>query len=460
MNQDRCIVIPSYGGKEDQAFLGVFDGHGQNGEMVAQMVKEKLPPEILEIGKDDSLPKHGGKGTEVPKPADTAYYKAFSTTNKEVMKKLTTDCNFSGTTAVTALICNSMMHVANVGDSRAIMIKGAEGVPKWSAMELTSDQTCFRRDERERATKDARVPIEFLTIGMRQGEVPPSEEFGEETIEAAADPPRVFLKGHSIAGTAFTRSLGDAVAKELGVVAYPEIFSFQLDDNTKALVLCSDGVFEFLTNEQVVAIVQRFDGDPHGACEELIRQSFNTWMRVDSKTDDITAIVAYLEGAPPHENLAKMKWGKLKKNMRRPSMADLASKFKELILQKMIDEGIKRVDRDISVKTMDTSNTDWDNPESIDAALGKKIDYEGDSPEASPEDDEEPPESPEKAPESHPVEPTPQKPAEAEAPAAEEEAAAPAAEEAAAAPAEEAAAPAAEEAAPAAAEEAPAPAAE
>ncbi len=63
---------------------------------------------------------------------------------------------------------------------------------------------------------------------MILGEKKLSEDFGEESIESADDPPRVFKKGATFPGCAFTRSLGDAVGKTLGVCARPELLTYQV----------------------------------------------------------------------------------------------------------------------------------------------------------------------------------------------------------------------------------------
>lgn len=44
-----------------------------------------------------------------------------------------------------------------------------------------------------------------------------------------------------------TRSIGDKVAKTVGVIDKPEIFNFILEKMDRVIILGSDGVFEFLT---------------------------------------------------------------------------------------------------------------------------------------------------------------------------------------------------------------------
>ena len=47
------------------------------------------------------------------------------------------------------------------------------------------------------------------------------------------------------------RSLGDLVAASVGVIPEPQVLEFEIDVNYRFIVLASDGVWEFLTNENV-----------------------------------------------------------------------------------------------------------------------------------------------------------------------------------------------------------------
>lgn len=75
-------------------------------------------------------------------------------------------------------------------------------------------------------------------------------------------PLRVWLKHEDIPGLAMTRSFGDEVASRVGVIAEPgifknilinliEILELDLCKDDKFIVIASDGVWEFLQNEDV-----------------------------------------------------------------------------------------------------------------------------------------------------------------------------------------------------------------
>lgn len=83
-----------------------------------------------------------------------------------------------------------------------------------------------------------------VCVAVRTGGV----SLGEETDESG-DPPRVFKKGTGAPGCAFTRSIGDSIGEGIGVTPEPEILTRQLSPTDEFIVLASDGVWEFLTNQ-------------------------------------------------------------------------------------------------------------------------------------------------------------------------------------------------------------------
>ena len=133
------------------------------------------------------------------------------------------DDSLSGTTAISIYFDGPRMFICNVGDSRAI-ITSLQADGRLVAKPLSSDQTPYRKDERERVKKyGARV----LSIDQIEGSEPVHENWGDlnlgEDIDEGGDPPRVWHPHQGYPGTAFTRSIGDRLAKELGVLAEPEI---------------------------------------------------------------------------------------------------------------------------------------------------------------------------------------------------------------------------------------------
>ena len=62
-------------------------------------------------------------------------------------------------------------------------------------------------------------------------------------------PARVWHMHEDIPGLAMSRSFGDQAAAEVGVNAIPEITEMNLIESDKFLILASDGVWEFISND-------------------------------------------------------------------------------------------------------------------------------------------------------------------------------------------------------------------
>lgn len=54
-----------------------------------------------------------------------------------------------------------------------------------------------------------------------------------------------------IPGLAMSRSIGDFVAAQLGVTSEPEVIGVPLTKDHKFVVLASDGVWEFISSQEV-----------------------------------------------------------------------------------------------------------------------------------------------------------------------------------------------------------------
>ena len=90
------------------------------------------------------------------------------------------------------------------------------------------------------------------------------------------------------------RSLGDAVAHTAGVISEPEFTERQLDPATdQFVVLATDGLWEFCTNEETVVMAANESG-PSESVEKLVKEANARWIREEQVIDDTTVIVANL----------------------------------------------------------------------------------------------------------------------------------------------------------------------
>ena len=191
------------------------------------------------------------------------------------------DDSMSGTTAIVAFFKGNQLTVANVGDSRAIV--GERKGKRVIAYSLSIDQTPYRADERERIKLAGAV---VMSCDQLEGIVPYHENWGVnlgEELDNGGDPPRVWAAGKSYPGCAFTRSIGDHVAEGIGVTAEPELLVKEMTREDNFIVIASDGVWEFLTNQSVADMVLKFD-DPLEACRAVVAESYRLWLQYEVRT--------------------------------------------------------------------------------------------------------------------------------------------------------------------------------
>lgn len=237
-NQDAFLIETHLQSNPNLHLFAVFDGHGQFGAECAEFVRETL---ARILSNDPNLAENPTK----------SFLEAFEAANA-LLRSSDIDDFMSGTTAVAVLVSGASLYIANVGDSRAVAgVRNAERNCVL-AEDLSCDQTPFRKDEYERVRGcGARVLSVDQVEGVKDPEV---QSWGEEEDDEG-DPPRLWVQGGLYPGTAFTRSVGDAMAERIGVIAVPEVKEVKITPEHLFFVVASDGVFEFLSSQTVVNMV-------------------------------------------------------------------------------------------------------------------------------------------------------------------------------------------------------------
>ena len=320
-NQDAYSISMNFGEQATDGFMGIYDGHGRDGDQCAIFAKNSLPQFVekyvarsktkeakLHAAKNKKAYSNNEATIELTKDQiQTACLKAHVECNRAMHRAQELDDSLSGTTAISMYIHGrrNRITICNVGDSRAIIgqrIAPNESGTLVKASPLSRDQTPYRRDERARIrATGARI----LSLDQIEGLEPITEdnddgddgqgdlELGEE-LDEGGDPPRVWSPHGEYPGTAFTRSLGDAIAEELGVFAEPEMLTREVTKEDQIIVLASDGVFEFLTNQSVIDICAKFS-DPLEACRAVVAEAYELWLQYELRTDDITIICLFID---------------------------------------------------------------------------------------------------------------------------------------------------------------------
>eukprot|EP00571_Detonula_confervacea_P006864 CAMPEP_0172316432 /NCGR_PEP_ID=MMETSP1058-20130122/28156_1 /TAXON_ID=83371 /ORGANISM="Detonula confervacea, Strain CCMP 353" /LENGTH=755 /DNA_ID=CAMNT_0013030733 /DNA_START=57 /DNA_END=2324 /DNA_ORIENTATION=- len=335
-NQDSYAIEHNFANRETDAFFGVFDGHGRDGDKCAHFVRDNLS-KMLAKAITNAREQQNASSMELSKEKiHDIILKAHTQCGMRMNIDQSLDDSLSGTTSISVYLQGQRNRITinNVGDSRAVIGRVAnseagkqEGASASAAMDsnkpssalkafaLSKDQTPYRRDERIRIRKTG---ARILSLDQIEGLEPIDEDEAErdenyfrngggdgdgenggeivlgEEIDEGGDPPRVWSPHGDYPGTAFTRSIGDAIAEELGVVSEPELLTREITPEDKIIVLASDGVFEFLTNQSVIDICAKFT-DPLEACRAVVAESYELWLQYELRTDDITMICIFVD---------------------------------------------------------------------------------------------------------------------------------------------------------------------
>jgi len=194
---------------------------------------------------------------------------------KDLFDELSIDSSISGSTFVMAIVRGSLITVANIGDSRAMLVKKA-GPNKYEPVALSLDHNPNNEEERARITSaGGRV----LSVTYRDG---------------SKGPARVWMKDVDAPGLAMSRSMGDRLVHDWGVVSTPSFVEHEVNlSEDCALVVASDGLWNVSSDKEVVKHVM-CSREPSGAVGLLIRESHNHWVQsVTGYVDDTSVAVAF-----------------------------------------------------------------------------------------------------------------------------------------------------------------------
>ena len=272
VNQDRAVELVRFNNSDSQALFAVFDGHGALGHDVSTFLTHEIPRQICR----HLPPTHAGSEVH------GGLSKAFLDANVQLVQSSRIDCTFSGSTGVVCWLTGRRIYTCNVGDSRAVLARRSppSSLRPFTAHALSTDQKPDRPDERKRII-EARGRVESC-------KGPKGEDIG---------PARVWLSTQDVPGLAMSRSFGDLIAASVGVVARPEVDEREVGEDDAFMVLGSDGVWEFMSNEEVVELVGRVGGAGGERAEEaakaVVEEATRRWNREEEVVDDITCIIVF-----------------------------------------------------------------------------------------------------------------------------------------------------------------------
>ena len=248
--QDMCFIEVV----EDILLAGEFDGHGQEGESVVSFCKRFC---------SSYLSSHLEQARAQPQ-------QFLITLNEECDRSLkkTVDCRASGSTAVMTLYVSGAFYFSCVGDSRAVLattmpMQGFTQPPRREDKQLLEEIKVKRL-----VTPDLILTAKQVTQDQKPedpDELKRIRKFGglvmrlEDENGKKVGPYRVWKVEGMYPGIAMSRSLGDVIAQEIGVISTPVVTSHTYDtEHDYFLVMASDGVWDVMENQEVCDFVEAF----------------------------------------------------------------------------------------------------------------------------------------------------------------------------------------------------------
>jgi serine/threonine protein phosphatase PrpC len=261
-NQDSWFVLRLEGEKACSIYA-VFDGHGKKGHDVSQFAKDNLPKLIV---RDQRF-----LTPEMPQMLKDVFKKMQSLiASADRMKKIS--AQLSGTTCTVVIHDHTLnkITVAHVADSTAALSS------KKQCKALTRDHKPNLPDERRRIESNG----------------------GRVVFDGYANY-RVYAKNARYPGLNMSRCMGDLMGhQDCGVSCEPEVNEYQLDGDDQILLVCSDGIWEFIEPQEAYDIVAPFQANQAmQAAEKLAKEAWDRWIREEGGqvVDDITVIMVNLK---------------------------------------------------------------------------------------------------------------------------------------------------------------------
>ena len=301
--EDRvCILKQS--SNQPLISAAIYDGHG--GDIVADFASKRLLPILIQTLNDQ---KHLNNDI-----IDECVLSTFNRIENEYINGIKQSYDYGygevakvGCCALVAIVNDDKLTIANCGDCRAVLGSNVDG--NFVSTRLSRDH-------------NARMPLEKINLQVMHP--------NESNIVVCKNPHACYVKGR----LQLTRALGDLYLKYSEFNApsgsprvrgrhipepytppyvnpVPEISHFDIESNDKFIILATDGVWDFLSDDEAVKIVEACGTNRAQAAEALVnatleRASIECGMTKSelmalpagrkrrSRHDDTTAIVIYL----------------------------------------------------------------------------------------------------------------------------------------------------------------------
>ncbi|KAF7113487.1 hypothetical protein RHSIM_RhsimUnG0120700 [Rhododendron simsii] len=302
-------------------FIGVYDGHG--GPETSRFVNENL---FLNLKSKKSSQEHVlGNGLE---PGElSSIVSEFASEHQEisanVIKKafLETEEEFLaivkqqwvdkpqiasvGSCCLVGVICNGLLYVANAGDSRVVLGRAEKYVRGATAIQLSTEHNAsiesVRDELRSLHPHDSQIVVLKHKVWRVKGLIQVSRSIGDAYLKKAE-----FNREPLLAKFRLSEPFSKPILSP-----EPSIFIHKLNPKDQFLIFASDGLWEHLSNQEAVDIVNNCPRS--GIAKRLVKAAlrvaakkremrYTDLKKIDRGVrrhfhDDITVVVVFLDQA-------------------------------------------------------------------------------------------------------------------------------------------------------------------
>lgn len=263
----------------DLYFFGIYDGHG--GPYTSTKLSQSLIAYVVRnIIKNDLI--NNSNKDVMDKTIQDAFLQLDNDIVIQAFRNLLSDPTnqtfiqnvfpaISGSCALLSIYDSrtKKLKVAVTGDSRALIIgKRSDGAhEQWFVKSCSIDQTGDNLNEVKRIREEHPNEPNVITRGRILGSLQPSRAFGDyryklkeidgQSLDSLPDYLKLYL-----------RSQPKNFLTPPYVTARPEITTTKINENIKLMVIGSDGLFEFLTNEEVASLAIKWLENDQGLIKD------------------------------------------------------------------------------------------------------------------------------------------------------------------------------------------------
>ncbi|XP_042414152.1 probable protein phosphatase 2C 60 [Zingiber officinale] len=276
-------------------FIGVYDGHG--GPETSHYVNDHLFQNLKRFA------------TEQESMSTDVIRKAYQATEEGFISLVTKQWPVKpqiaavGTCCLVGVICGSTLYIANLGDSRVVLGRGVKATGEVLAVQLSAEHNVaiesMRRELQLMHPDDKQIVVLKHNVWRVKGLIQISRSIGDVYLKRAEfnrEPLHVKFR------------LRDSFKKPI-LSAEPTIIVEPLQPQDQFLIFASDGLWEHLSNQEAVDIVQhnRHTGSARRLVKAALQEAakkremrYSDLKKIDRGVrrhfhDDITVIVVFLD---------------------------------------------------------------------------------------------------------------------------------------------------------------------